>query len=576
MKGLKTDEFIEKSKLIWGNRFDYSLVEYINNNTKVKIICPINGIFEQQPKRHLEGRESKNKRLENKQNFIERANKKFNFKFDYSLVEYKNNDGKVIIICPIHGQFEQCTDDHLNSKYACNDCKKDVSISNKVVKEKVVKEKLDKIKIDRKELFFKRCFEIHGDRYDYSLTEFKSSNDKVKIICREHGIFEQRASAHTSDQGCMECRLEKRRTGLDVFISRCFEIHGDKYDYSLITEYVNSKTKVDIICKKHGVFEVTPDNHTNSKNGCPECKKLGLEKFIEKSNIKHHDKYDYSLIKEYVNNKKKVDIICKEHGIFNQRMNDHMIGGAGCTECVIGRVRLSTEDFIKKSKEMHNNKYLYSDNISFKSNKDKVEINCGKHGIFLQQVNSHLSGSGCPNCRKLGKNLFIEKSNNIHNNKYKYDRVLLNNVNEKVIITCDKHGNFEQRASAHLDGQGCPSCRVSKGELEISKILNKNNIEFKIQYKFSECKNIKELPFDFYLPNYNICIEYNGEQHYRPVDYFGGDERFITQLKTDKIKEEYCILNNILLIVIKYNESVEDVLNEKLLLRISIVTKSDC
>jgi len=426
------------------------------------------------------------------------------------------------------------------------------------------------------EEFIEKSEIIHDYKYDYSLSNYLSGKVKVLIICKEHGEFLQRASAHLDGQGCMECRLEKRRTGLDAFLSRSYEIHGDEYDYSLVTEYVNSLTKVDIICKKHGVFKMRPEHHTNRVQGCPDCKKLGLEKFIEKSNIKHHNKYDYSLIKEYVNNKQKVDIICKEHGIFNQRMNDHMIGGAGCPECAIGRVRLSTEDFIKRSKEIHNNKYLYSDNISFKSNKDKVEINCREHGIFLQQVNSHLNGQGCSDCRKLGKILFIEKSNNIHNNKYKYDRLLLNNVNEKVIITCDKHGDFVQRASAHLDGQGCPSCRVSKGELEISKILNKNNIEFKIQYKFSECKNIKELPFDFYLPNYNICIEYNGEQHYRPVDYFGGDERFITQLKNDKIKEEYCILNNILLIVIKYNESVEDVLNEKLLLRIPIVTKSDC
>jgi hypothetical protein len=374
MKGLKTEEFIEKSKLIWGNRFDYSLVEYINNNTKVKIICPINGVFEQQPKRHLEGRESKNKRLENKQNFIERANKKFNFKFDYSLVEYKNNDDKVIIICPIHGQFEQCTDDHLNSKYACNDCKKDVSITNKVVKEKVIKKKLDKIKIDRKELFFKRCFEIHGDRYDYSLTEFKSSNDKVKIICREHGIFEQRASAHTSDQGCMECRLEKRRTGLDIFISRCFEIHGDKYDYSLVNKYVNSVTKVDIICKKHGVFKMRPEHHTNRE-------------------------------------------------------------------------------------------------------------------------------------------------------------------------------------------QGCPVCKESIGERIINNYLEKKCLEFKREFKFKDCLDIKQLRFDFYIPKNNICIEYQGKQHYEPVGHFGGLDKFSEQLKRDKIKSEYCYNNNIHLIIIKYDDDIYGILD---------------
>ena len=451
MKKITTEEFIEKSKLIWGDRFDYSLVEYINNNTKVKIICPINGVFEQQPRRHLEGRETLNKKIEYKQKFIERANEKFNFKFDYSLVEYKNNDDKVIIICPIHGQFEQNFGNHLNSKYGCNDCKKDVSNAKKVVKEKVVKEKLDKIKIDRKELFFKKCFENHGDRYDYSITEFKTSNDKVKIICREHGVFEQRASAHTSGQGCMECRLEKRRTGLDAFLSRSYEIHGDRYDYSLVTEYINSQTKVDVICKEHGIFKISPNKHTNGEQGCAECKKLGLTKFIEESNITHNYKYDYSLINEYVNNKHKVDIICKKHGVFNQRISDHM-----------------------------------------------------------------------------------------------------------------------------LRGSGCPVCSESKGEITVRKYLTDMSFYFTGQKRFAGCKYKSYLPFDFYLPNYNICIEFQGPQHYMPIDFFGGTSSYILQVKKDTIKKEYCEKNNIPLICIKYTDDLVLKLTTELLSWITIITQSQC
>ena len=97
--------------------------------------------------------------------------------------------------------------------------------------------------------FIEKSEIIHDYKYDYSLSNYLSGKVKVLIICKEHGEFLQRASAHLNGQGCMECRQKKGRTGLDVFISRCFEIHGDKYDYSLITEYVNSKTKVDIINK---------------------------------------------------------------------------------------------------------------------------------------------------------------------------------------------------------------------------------------------------------------------------------------------------------------------------------------
>lgn len=342
---------------------------------------------------------------------------------------------------------------------------------------------------------------IWGDRFDYSLVEYKTSNDKVKIICREHGEFLQRASAHLDGQGCMECRLEKRRTGLDFFLEKCYKIHGDRYNYSLVTNYVNSQTKVDIICKLHGVFKTTPDKHTNSRNGCPKCKSLGIKNFIEKSNNKHKNKYDYSLVTEYINNKQKIDIICKEHGIFNQRISDHMIKGTGCPNCALDRVRLSTEEFIIKASKKHNNKYIYSSDIDFKFNKEKIEIYCKEHGIFQQRVDSH------------------------------------------------------------LNGQGCPECRESFGELEVKKYLINNCIIFESEKRFKDCTHKSVLPFDFYLPDYNICIEYNGVQHYKPIEYFGGIENYNNQLIRDKIKNEYCIRNNIHLIIIKYDELVEDKLS---------------
>ncbi len=350
--------------------------------------------------------------------------------------------------------------------------------------------------------FVKKCIEVHGYRYDYSISIYNGTNIKMNIICERHGEFLQRASAHLLGQGCMECRQDNRRTGIDKFLERCLELHSNKYDYSLVNEYKNSSTKVRVICKKHGVFEVTPDHHLNRKQGCPECKKLGLDKFIEKSNIKHNSKYDYSLIKEYVNNKEKVDIICKEHGIFNQRISDHMISGTGCPECTQVRFRLSTKDFIRKSKEIHNNKYLYSDNIEFKSNKDKIEITCKEHGIFLQKINAHLSGQGCPNCNE------------------------------------------------------------SKGEKFIKKYLLENDISFIQQYKFKDCKDKQLLPFDFYLTDLNICIEFNGRQHYEPISYFGGIDSFKSQIKRDNIKKKYCVDNIIYFFIIKYDENIKYRLDE--------------
>lgn len=345
------------------------------------------------------------------------------------------------------------------------------------------------------EEFIEKSNTIHNFRYDYSISKYTSGKNKITIICNEHGEFSQRASAHLEGQGCMGCRLENRRTGLELFLERCFEIHGDKYDYSLIDKYTNNRDKVKVICKYHGVFEITPEHHTNRKQGCSECKKMGLEKFLISANKKHNNTYDYSLITEYKNNKEKVKIICKKHGVFEQRVIDH-ISGIGCSECTQNRFRLSTQDFINKANILHNNKYEYSSTIDFKSNKDKVEIICKEHGKFLQRVNSHLTG------------------------------------------------------------QGCPTCKESKGEEFIRNYLIDNKIGFIQEKKFKDCIYKSELPFDFYLPELNTCIEYNGIQHYKPIEYFGGLESFEYQIIRDKIKNEYCLNNNIHLLIIKYNDNI--------------------
>lgn len=426
--------------------------------------------------------------------FIEKSILKHGDKFNYVKVIYINNDNNVTIICPIHGEFSQRPNNHINSKYGCTNCGIVREKNNKIENKRMYKDKLLNRRINN---FYKKCLEVHLDKYDYSLVEYRNTSSKIKIICRKHGEFLQRASAHLDGQGCMGCRLDNRRTGLELFLERCIKIHGDLYDYSLIKEYNNCKSKVKVICKEHDVFEIAPEYHTNRGQGCPECKKMGLSKFINSSNEKHNNKYDYSLIKEYINNKEKVEIICKEHGSFKQRITDHL-SGIGCPECAQERFRLSTDDFIKRAKVIHNKKYIYSNSIVFKSNKDKVEILCKKHGYFLQRVDGHLQGSGCP------------------------------------------------------------ICKTSKGELEVRNFLLKNSIEFISQKRFIDCVYNSELPFDFYLPEYNVCIEYNGVQHYKPIEYFGGVSTFEYQVIRDKIKNEYCSKNNIHLIVIKYNELTED------------------
>ena len=183
---------------------------------------------------------------------------------------------------------------------------------------------------------------IHGNFYDYSLVEYKGVREKVIIICPKHGEFEQTPENHLGGSGCQKCGKEKYskslRLKLDEFLKRAIELHGDFYDYSLV-EYINSKTKVIIICPIHGKFEQRPDLHIfkSKPTGCPKCAKniMTLEEFKNKGNIVHKRKYIYDNIKEYKHSESKVEIICPIHGVFLQTPHSHL-NGSGCPLCFSG------------------------------------------------------------------------------------------------------------------------------------------------------------------------------------------------------------------------------------------------
>ena len=161
--------------------------------------------------------------------------------------------------------------------------------------------------------------------------------------------------------------------------------------------------------------------------------------------------------------------------------------------------------------------------------------------------------------------IFEEKSSLIHGNKYTILSPYINMIT-KVDFYCNKCNTiFTQRPKDHINNkQGCPICKESKGGKRIRIILNKNNIIYETQKTFKECTYKKKLKFDFYLPNYNICIEYDGEQHYKSFEYFGGIEALKIRQKRDKIKNEYCKENTINLIRIKYNDNIENKINKLL------------
>jgi len=165
--------------------------------------------------------------------------------------------------------------------------------------------------------------------------------------------------------------------------------------------------------------------------------------------------------------------------------------------------------------------------------------------------------------RKNTKNTeqFIAGAKAVHGDRYDYSEVEYVHCETKVKIICPKHGPFEQVARSHLKGSGCPTCKSSKGELRIQSILESLSIKYEREKRFESCKNKVPLPFDFFLPDLNILIEYDGEHHFRPVT-FGGNkaqaqENFKLRQKTDKIKTCWAKSSPYTLHRIKYDEDIE-------------------
>lgn len=304
----------------------------------------------------------------------------------------------------------------------------------------------------------------------------------------------------------------------DMFVERAKKIHGDRYEYNHV-HYQGRFIKVPISCSKHGDFLQTPGNHLCGK-GCPECKREKLSS----------DRVD------------------------------------------------SLEEFIRKSRKAHGDKYDYQKAI-YSGSQTPVVIICPMHGEFSQFPMSHVKGHECPKCGRLKlRNTFVSnayefiiKARKVHGDKYHYGKVVYFKAIDKVTITCPKHGDFLQSPNKHLRGKGCPSCKETTGERRIREYLQTHGITFTPQKRFPDCKLVRPLSFDFYLPAIRIAIEYDGKQHFEPVNFTGRSNcdvkaAFEKCVQSDSVKESYCRRNGIALLRISYQQakSIDHILNTTL------------
>ena len=406
------------------------------------------------------------------------------------------------------------------------------------------------------EQFIADARKVHGDRYDYSKVNYQGSAIKVCIVCREHGDFMQKPNSHLMGQGCPACGGHKKRTR-EEFIAQARAVHGDKYSYDKV-EYKNDSTKVIVTCPVHGDFLVTPDNHIHSRQGCKWCyherrglnSRLSQEEFIKRATEKHGGKYIYDKV-EYRDSHTRVIITCPIHGDFKQLPYQHL-NGSGCKKCAtaltIEKESVSLEEFISRAKACHTIQYDYS-NVVLNGMQSDVRIICPIHGEFKQRACTHLRGHDCPKCGYIQNAIkrtkplerFIEDAKRVHGDKYDYSETVYVNAKQKLAIRCKKHNMvFLQKPNAHLNGNGCPICAQSRLETDVLRMLKNQGFVFEVEKTFEWLVYKGNLFLDFFLPEYSVAIECQGEQHFHACEYYGGESAYRATRHRDDLKKRLC------------------------------------
>lgn len=298
-------------------------------------------------------------------------------------------------------------------------------------------------------------------------------------------------------------RLERNKWDTDKMVAAISSKYGAAVIVPSDFTYKTVDTLETFICPTHGEFKKSCYGLLRSKYPCHWCcpnHKKSWEEIEQVCEFVHGKRYDYSLCKNNYRPKYKMEIICKEHGMFKQSMSEHL-RGSGCKQCYLKKNNLTVNKFLYESIKYHGDKYDYS-------------------MCFSDFLNS--------------KSL--------------------------VTIVCKKHGEFKQRANDHKNGSGCPLCKNSKGESAIANSLIRRGVSFIAQKTFDDCVSDKGKPyrFDFYLTEYNLLIEFDGAQHYQDASEFF-DIAAIKQ--SDIVKTKYANDTNIRLIRISDITKIDSIVD---------------
>lgn len=415
--------------------------------------------------------------------------------------------------------------------------------------------------------------------------EYTTNKDPVTIRCRNCGaIFHPTIDnyLHKWRRPCHNCipgNYFSRKTEQEDYESQVLEKWGEKI--TVLGEYQGYETPLLHRCNDCGrEFEATPKNMLRRKVHCSCITKKGSnrkhsnEEFARRGAQVHGEgRYNYDKV-EYVNVSSPVTITCPKHGDFQQSYDGHINKGYGCPQCANEERRYSFDDFAKEAHEVWGNEYIYPMQ-KLTNHHVPLRIICPKHGEFYKRRDAFLRDKqGCPKCveekhRDIWRQNFLDKAYKIHRDTYDYSNVKYVNNYTEVEIICPKHGPFWQTPHNHI-GQhsGCPQCAKEKssfGEKVIKRYLEEHGVAF---IHDEPCLDWlvydRKMKPDFYLPEHNVVIEFDGIQHFEPIETFGGEEALIETQKRDAEKDRLCEEHGVRVLRIPYWEldRIQDILKE--------------
>lgn len=376
------------------------------------------------------------------------------------------------------------------------------------------------------EEFIKKAILVHGNKFGYELVEYINVYENIQIICNKHEkplIFKQRPKYHLMGRGCPECN-PKKKSNISEFILKAEKVHGNKFDYSKST-YVNKETKLIIICSQGHEFLQTPHSHLSGA-GCYYCNggiKDTIYNFLYKAKLIHGDKFIYDKV-EYINSSTKVILQCKNGHEFLQLPSSHL-QKQGCPKCV-GKNKTTEEFIEQANKihnyKFIYDKTIY---ISINQEINiKCKIH-NYYFLQFPNLHLKNKG-GCPKCNfrsKMTTESFIKKSKLIHGDKFIYYKVEYINSNTKVILQCKNGHEFLQTPNKHIQGRGCSKCsnNISKPEIEwLNQIEQNHGLKIIRQYKIPGTR----YKADGFIPETHTILEMDGDFYHGNPDIFDPNE----------------------------------------------------